>query len=78
MHLTQRPSCSLRHPEGVWSLFERSIVGSYHHPSARHLPAYLDEMAFQFKNRDNQSLFRDTLLRRIDVDNIRYRQLVQP
>src|SRR6184192_1206915 len=32
--------------EGVWSLFKRSIVGSYHQLSTKHLPAYLDETAF--------------------------------
>jgi transposase-like protein len=34
--------------EGVWSLFKRSIVGSYHQLSVKHLPAYLDEMEFRF------------------------------
>lgn len=33
--------------EGVWSLLKRSIIGSYHHLSIKHLPAYLDEMAFR-------------------------------
>jgi 2-keto-3-deoxy-galactonokinase len=31
--------------EGVWSLFKRSVIGTYHQLSVRHLPAYLDEMA---------------------------------
>lgn len=48
--------------ENVWSLFKRSIVGSYHHLSAKHLPAYLDEMEWRFNNRDNRFLFRDTCL----------------
>lgn len=62
--------------EGVWSLFKRSIVGSYHHLSAKHLPAYLDEMAFRFNNRDNPYLFRDTVLQLITADALRYAQLV--
>ena len=28
--------------EGVWSLFKRSLVGSYHKVSVKHLPAYLE------------------------------------
>jgi transposase-like protein len=52
--------------EGVWSLLKRSVIGSYHQLSVKHLPAYLDEIAFRFNNRDNPYLFRDTLLRLID------------
>ena len=35
--------------EGVWSLFKRSVVGTYHQLATKRLPAYLDEMAFRFK-----------------------------
>jgi len=61
--------------EGVWSLLKRSIVGSYHQLSAKHLPAYLDEVAFKFNNRDNPYLFRDTLLRLIQGDTLPYGEL---
>src|SRR5690242_1874961 len=46
--------------ESAWSLLKRSVVGSYHQLSAKHLPAYLDEFAFRFNNRENPFLFRDT------------------
>jgi transposase-like protein len=62
--------------ESVWSLFKRSVVGSYHHLSVKHLPAYLDEMAFRYNNRDNAYLFRDTLLRLIDAGSIKYAELI--
>jgi transposase-like protein len=62
--------------EGVWSLFKRSLVGSYHQLSAKHLPAYLDEFAFRFNNRENPFLFRDTLLKLIEADTLPYRTLV--
>lgn len=29
------------------------IVGTYHQLSAKHLPAYLDEVVFRFNNREN-------------------------
>jgi transposase-like protein len=61
--------------EGVWSLLKRSIVGSYHQLSAKHLPAYLDEVAFKFNNRDNPFLFRDTLLRLIQGETLEYKEL---
>jgi transposase-like protein len=45
--------------EGVWSLFKRSIIGSYHQVSAKHLDAYLDEFEWRFNQRENPFLFRD-------------------
>lgn len=62
--------------EGVWSLLKRSVVGTYHQLSAKHLPAYLDEIAFRFNNRDNEFLFRDTLLRMIHGETLPYAELV--
>jgi transposase-like protein len=62
--------------EGVWSLLKRSVVGSYHQLSAKHLPAYLDEISFRFNNRDNPYLFRDTLLRLIDGETLPFKTLI--
>jgi hypothetical protein len=61
--------------EGVWSLLKRSIVGSYHQLSVKHLPAYLDEMAFRFNNRENPYLFRDTILRLLQAESLPYSKL---
>jgi transposase-like protein len=61
--------------EGVWSLFKRSVVGSYHQLSVKHLPAYLDEMEWRFNNRDNPYLFRDTILALVAGDSLPYKQL---
>jgi hypothetical protein len=44
--------------ENVWSLFKRSIVGSYHQISVKHMDRYLDEFEFRFNNRSNPYLFR--------------------
>lgn len=61
--------------ESVWSLFKRSIVGSYHQVSMKHLDRYLDEFEFRFNNRHNPYLFRDTLLRLLQTSNIEYKEL---
>jgi transposase-like protein len=61
--------------EGVWSLFKRSIVGSYHQVSAKHLDAYLDEFEWRFNNRKNPFLFRDTLLKLIESEKLPYEKL---
>jgi transposase-like protein len=37
--------------ENVWSLFKRSIIGSYHQVSVKHLDRYLDEFEFRFNTR---------------------------
>lgn len=58
------------------SLLKRSVIGSYHQLSAKHLPAYLEEMAFRFNNRENPYLFRDTLLKLIEADGLPYGKLV--
>lgn len=62
--------------ESVWSLLSRSVIGTYHKLSKKHLPAYLEEVAFRFNNRENPYLFRDTVKRLIGADVLRYRELV--
>lgn len=61
--------------ESVWSLFKRSIVGSYHQLSMKHLPAYLSEAEFRFNNRENPYLFRDTLRELVTADRLTYKRL---
>ncbi len=61
--------------ESAFSLLKRGIVGTWHKVSAKHLPAYLDEMCFRFNNRKNQFLFRDTLTRLILSPNLEYKDL---
>ncbi len=63
--------------ENVWSLLKRSIVGSYHKLSVKHLPAYLDEFTFRFNGRENPFLFRDTLLRLIGEEPLTYEALTE-
>ncbi len=62
--------------ENVWSLLKRSIVGSYHRLSIKHLPAYLEEMTFRFNNRDNSYMFRDTIRALISAEAMPYQDLV--
>jgi transposase-like protein len=61
--------------ESAFSLLKRGIVGTWHKVSAKHLPAYLDEMCFRFNNRKNQFLFRDTMLKLIGSPNLEYKHL---
>ena len=62
--------------EGVWSLFKRSIIGTFHKMSAKHLDRYLEELEWRFNNRDNPNIFPDTLARIMNTGNLTYRKLV--
>ncbi len=62
--------------ENVWSLLKRSVAGSYHKVSAKHLDKYLDELEWRFNNRKNPYLFRDTLAKLLGSSNLEYKELV--
>ena len=63
--------------ESVWSLLKRSIIGSYHRVSIKHLDAYLDELEHRFNNRQNEYIFRDTLTKLVKAAKLPYQELVQ-
>ena len=62
--------------ENVWSLLKRSIIGSYHQVSAKHLDAYLDELEFRFNNRENPYMFRDAMLKLLLAETLSYAKLI--
>ena len=61
--------------ENVWSLLKRSIIGSYHKVSKKHLEAYLQELEWRYNNRHNAWLFRDTMKRLVESDPLEYKKL---
>ncbi|MFC1492044.1 IS1595 family transposase [Nitrospinota bacterium] len=62
--------------EGVWSILKRSVTGTYHKLSMKHLDAYLDEIEWRYNNRKNPYLFRDTLRKLTLANKLEYRTLV--
>lgn len=72
-----RGDVSTQSIESVWSLLDRSIIGSFNQLSAKHLPAYLDEISFRFNNRENPFLFRDTLRTLVRADSLTYADLTK-
>ncbi|MBI4464838.1 MAG: IS1595 family transposase [Acidobacteria bacterium] len=62
--------------ESAWSLFNRSIIGSYHKLSTKHLDAYLNEFEWRYNNRRNTNLFRDTLSKLVHATSMPYTQLI--
>lgn len=61
--------------ESAFSLLKRGIVGSWHRVSAKHLPAYLEEMTFRFNRRNSRTLFLDTLRHMVTADPLTFERL---
>jgi transposase-like protein len=61
--------------ESAFGLFKRSLVGSFHQVSFKHLDRYLDEFEFRYNNRKNPYLFRDTLIRLMKGSALPYQKL---
>ena len=61
--------------ESAFSLLKRGIVGSWHKVSAKHLPAYLEEMTFRFNRRGRSDLFVDTLRHMVNADPLTFENL---
>lgn len=61
--------------ESAFSLLKRGIVGTWHKISAKHLPAYLDEMTFRFNRRKSPTLFLDTLRHMITAPVLTFEKL---
>ncbi len=61
--------------ESAFSLLKRGIVGSWHKVSAKHLPAYLEEMTFRFNRRNSKTLFLETLQHMVTADPLTYEKL---
>lgn len=61
--------------ESAFSLLKRGIMGSWHKISAKHLPAYLDEMTFRFNRRTRSDLFIDTLRHMVTASVLTFEKL---
>ncbi len=61
--------------ESAFSLLKRGIVGTWHRISAKHLPAYLEEMAFRFNRRHDADLFEQTLRQLVMTPNLPFQKL---
>ena len=61
--------------ESAFSLLKRGIIGSWHKISAKHLPAYLNEMTFRFNRRKRADLFMDTLRHMVTADPLTFEKL---
>lgn len=51
--------------EGFWSQLKRSIDGTYHHVTAQHLPDYVNEYAFRYNHRGDETPMFWTMLNQV-------------
>ena len=51
--------------EGFWSQLKRSIKGTYHHVSRKHLQSYVDEFAFRYNRRKSETPMFSHLLNQL-------------
>jgi transposase-like protein len=61
--------------ESAFSLLKRGIIGTWHKVSAKHLPAYLEEMVFRFNRRKHSDLFLDTLRHMVTAPTLTFEKL---
>jgi hypothetical protein len=43
--------------EGFWAMLKRSVIGTYHPISVKHLQEYIDELSFKFNYRKSRNAF---------------------
>jgi transposase-like protein len=63
--------------ESAFSLLKRGITGTWHRISAKHLPAYLEEMEFRFNRRKRSDLFLDTLRHMVTAPALTFEKLTK-
>jgi transposase len=51
--------------EGFWSQLKRSIDGTYHHVTAKHLQEYADEYSFRYSHRNDEKPMFMTMIEQV-------------
>ena len=47
--------------ESVWAVLKRSLIGTYHHVSLKHLPRYLNEVTFRLNDGHVENMLMDRI-----------------
>lgn len=63
--------------EGVFSLFDRMVIGTYHYISPKHMQKYANELSFRFNSRQSSSLDRFNLLLANSDKRLTYQNLIK-
>lgn len=63
--------------ESAFSLFKRSVIGSFHQVSIKHLQRYLNEFGYRFNRREDADLFEQTVGRMCAGKALTYAKLTE-
>lgn len=61
--------------EGVFSLFDRMVIGTYHYISSKHLQAYINEHCFRYNSRKMNECNRFNLMLSNSTNRLTYKNL---
>ena len=76
--ICSRRNSTLGTIDGYWGLLKRSLIGSYHRVSIKHLHRYLSECEFKWNNRENQEIFAAMICGLVIKGALRYKALTGP
>jgi hypothetical protein len=63
--------------ENAFSLFKRSVIGTFHKISIKHLQRYLEEFSYRFNRRDKQEdMFAETVATLLRTIQLPYKTLI--
>lgn len=63
--------------EGVFSMFDRMVIGTYHYVSPKHMQKYADELSFRYNSRHVTGCARFNLLLQHSAKRLTYNTLIQ-
>lgn len=63
--------------EGVFSHFDRMVIGTYHYISPKHMQKYADELSFRYNTRDQSMAFRFNIMLSNCTNKLTYNTLIQ-
>lgn len=62
--------------ESSFSLFKRSLIGTYHQLSTKHLQRYLTEFSYKHNHRNDGDMFSNTLAKMTSTSPLTYEALI--
>lgn len=63
--------------ENFWSIFKRSVIGTFHNISPQHIQKYTDELSFRYNNKGTKNfVLFERLIKKADNKRLTYKQLL--
>lgn len=62
--------------EGVFSMFDRMVIGTYHNLSPKHMQKYANELSFRYNSRKDSDCYRFNLMLRNSNVRLTYNNLI--